>query len=332
MSLTRRALVSLTAAAAVAPTVARADTSTLRLGIQYGLTYLPFAVAQHERMIERQAKALGIGELQIVYNRSAGGTAQNDALLAGSLDCASTGFPSFLILWSKVPTRLAIKGLMSYGSTPLFLLTRNPAVKTLKDFTDADRIAVPAVKSSIQAMMLQMASKQEWGQFDKLDHLTVSRSHPDALVAMLSNSEIDSDFSAPPYQYQALAHKEIHTVTTSEQIFGGPSSNGLLYMTEQFHNANPGAVQALNLALREALALIRAEPKQAAQMYLEITNEKTDPALVLETITAPGTIWDAVPRGTMQFAKFMSETGAIAKTPSDWKGVFFPQAYDLAGS
>lgn len=332
MTPTRRTLLGLAAAAAVPPTVARAEITSLRLGIQYGLTYLPFAVAQHERMIERQAKELGVGDLEIVYNRSAGGTTQNDALLAGSLDCASTGFPSFLILWSKLPARLAIKGLMSYGNTPLFLLTRNPKVKTIADFSDADRIAVPAVLSSIQAMMLQMAAKQQWGQFDRLDHLTVSRSHPDALVAMLSNSEIDSDFSAPPYQYQALEHKEIHTVTTSEAIFGGPSANGLLYMTERFHDANPRVVQALNLGLREALALVRAEPKQAAAMYLDATKEKIDPELVLQTITAPGTMWDAAPRGTMQFANFMHDTGAIAKTPAAWKDVFFPEAYDLPGS
>lgn len=332
MTPTRRTLLQLAAAAAVKPSVARAETATLRLGIQYGLTYLPFAVAQHEQMIERQAKALGLGDLEIVYNRSAGGTTQNDAMLAGGLDCASTGFPSFLILWSKLPARLAVKGLMSYGNTPLFLLTRNPKVKTIADFSDADRIAVPAVKSSIQAMMLQMAAKQQWGQFDKLDHLTVSRSHPDALIAMLSHSEIDSDFSAPPYQYEALTHPEIHTVATSEAIFGGPSANGLLYMTERFHDANPGVVKALNLGLREALAFVPADPQRAATMYLETTKEKIDPALVLKTITAPGTIWDAAPRGTMQFANFMHETGTIAKVPSGWKEVFFPEAYDLPGS
>ena len=329
---TRRTLMRLAAAAAAAPSIARAETATLRLGIQYGLTYLPFAVAQHERMIERQAKALGLGALEIVYNRSAGGTAQNDALLAGGLDCASTGFPSFLILWSKLPARLAVRGLMSYGTTPLFLLTRNPAVKTIADFTDTDRIAVPAVKSSIQAVMLQMAAKRQWGQFDKLDHLTVSRSHPDALIAMLSNSEINSDFGAPPYQYEALTHPEIHTIATSEAIFGGPSANGLLYMTERFHDANPGVVKALNLGLREALAFVRAEPKQAAAIYLDVTQERTSPALVLQTITAPGTIWDAAPRGTTQFANFMHETGSIAKVPPGWKDVFFPEAYDLPGS
>ena len=71
------------------------------MGIQYGITYLPFAVAQHERTIERRAKEAGLGDVNVEWNRVAGGNVLNDALLAGQLDCAATGYPSFLILWSK---------------------------------------------------------------------------------------------------------------------------------------------------------------------------------------------------------------------------------------
>jgi NitT/TauT family transport system substrate-binding protein len=256
----------------------------------------------------------------------------NDSLLAGQLDCAATGFPSFLILWSKTRGARGIKGLMSYGNTPLYLLTRNNAVKTIADFADADRIAVPAVKSSVQAMMLQMAAEKLWGQFDKLDRLTVSRGHPDAIAALLSmQGEINSAFSAPPYQYQALENPGIRVVTTSEEIFGGPCSNGLLYMTEAFHRQNPAVVQAINLGMRDALDLINQDPRRAAEMYLETTGEKAPLELVLKTVTAPGTTWEAAPHGVMRFAEFMRRTGSIPKAPESWKDVFFPQAHDLPG-
>lgn len=336
MTATRRTLLQAAAAslapvAAMLPRQTRAETREIRIGIQYGLTYLPFAVMQHERMIERWAQALGLGEVTVTLSRSAGGTTMNDALLAGTLDCAATGFPSFFVLWSKARGRLAIKGLASYGNTPLLLLTRNPAVKTVADFSDADRIAVPAVKSSIQAIMLQMAAEKQWGQFDRLDPLTVSRSHPDAMIAMTSNSEINSAFSAPPYQYQALDRPGIHVVTTSEEIFGARSSNGLLYMTEYFHDQNPGAAKAINGGLRDALELVTADPKRAAEMYLAVTGEKIDVATVLRTTTAPGTVFEATPHGTMRFAAFMHRTGVISKQPAEWKDVFFPEAWDLAG-
>lgn len=331
MQATRRTILKLAAAGAMLPSVARAETKEIRIGIQYGMTYMPFAVAQHERMIERHAKEAGLGDITVTWNLSAGGTTMNDALLAGTLDCAATGFPSFFVLWSKARGRLAIKGLASYGNTPLLLLTRNPAVKTLADFTDADRIALPAVKSSIQAIMLQMACEKQFGQLDRLDHITVSRSHPDAMIAMVSGAEIDSTFSAPPYEYLALDKPGIHQVMSSEEIFGGPSSNGLLYMTEYFHDQNPGIAKAINLGLREGLAVVAADPKRAAAMYLAVSGEKIDPALVQRVITAPGTVWEATPRGTMQFANFMHRTGAIAKAPAGWKDVFFAEAHDLPG-
>jgi NitT/TauT family transport system substrate-binding protein len=331
MQATRRTLIQAAIGGLLLPRLAQAETREIRIGIQYSLTYLAFAVAQHERTIEARARQLGLGDITITYNRSAGGTTMNDALLAGTLDAAATGFPSFFVLWAKARGRLAIKGLMSYGNTPLFLLTRNPAVKTVGDFTDADRIGVPAVKSSIQAMMLQMAAEKQFGQFDRLDHLTLSRSHPDAMIEMVSGGQLDSDFSAPPYQYEALGHPGIHTVTTSEAIFGGPSSNGLLYMTEAFHDQNPTMVKAINLGLRDAMALIDADPPHAAEMYLTVTGEKLPIETVLRVITAPGTRFEATPHGAMQFAQFMHRTGTIAKAPANWQEVFFSEAYDLPG-
>ena len=332
MQLRRRTLLQGAAAGALLPSLARAESNTLRIGIQYGVTYLPFAVMQHEAMVEKRAKALGLGDITISYSRSAGGTTMNDALLSGDMDCAATGFPSFFTLWSRGRGRYAIKGLMSYGTSPLLLLTRNPAVKALTDFTDVDRISVPAVKSSIQAIMLQMAADKQWGEYDRLDHLTVSRSHPDAIAGLLSDrSELDSAFSAPPYEFMAVNKPGIHVVTTAADIFGGPSSNGMVYLTERFHDSNPKLVGALSAGLREALALVVQDPQRAAAMYLEISGEKIDSALLQRTITAPGTIWEPAPRGTKRFADFMHKTGTIAKAPDTWKDVFFSEAYDLPG-
>ena len=47
-----------------------------------------------------------------------------------------------------------IKGMTALQSMPFYLMSRNPAVKTLKDFSDGDRIALPAVKITIQSLIL----------------------------------------------------------------------------------------------------------------------------------------------------------------------------------
>lgn len=312
---------------------ATAETKTVRMGGQYGLTYLPFAVVEHEKLIEKNAKALGLGDIKAEWVRSAGGTTQNDALLSGNLDFAATGYPSFFLLWSRGRGKFDIKALASYGSTPLLLVTRDPNVKTIKDFSQKNRIALPAVKSSVQAIFLQMYAEKNLGKFDALDGITVSRAHPDAMVAVLSGrGEIDSAFSAPPFQHQLLAAPGIHLVASGNDLFGGPSSNGVLYLTERFHKENPKTVTAVFNALKEALDLISKDKKRAAEIYLAVSGDKLGAAEVLRTIDAKDTIYDAVPRGTMKFAEFMQRNGSIPTAPKSWKDVFFEEAHSLPGN
>jgi NitT/TauT family transport system substrate-binding protein len=312
---------------------AQAEPMTIRMGTQFGLTYLPFAVIEHEKLIEKQAKARGLGDVEVKWLRSAGGNVLNDALLSGSLDFAATGFPSFLVLWARGKDKFDIKALSSYGTTPLLLLTRDPNVKSIADFSSKNRIAVPAVKSSIQAILIQMAAEKLFGKYDKLDELTISRSHPDAAAALLSGvGEIDSHFSAPPFQYQELDKQGIRVVTTSNEIFGGPLSNGVLYLTEKFHNANPKTIAAVNTALREALDLINRDKRRAIEMYLAISGDKISVDDALKTVSDQNTIFDATPRGSMKYAEFMKRTGGATLAPQDWKELFFQEAHDLPGN
>ncbi len=178
-----------------------AETATLNLGVQRGMTYLPFIVMQREHFVEKQAEKAGIPGLNVVYNVFSGGPAMTDGLLSSSIDVAATGIPSFVALWAKGKGKLAVRGLSSYGTLPIALVTRNPNVHTLADFTDKDRIATPGVKTSTQSIFLRMAAEKMYGlaQVDHFDSITVGRGHPDAMAAMLGGTEINSHFAIPPY-------------------------------------------------------------------------------------------------------------------------------------
>ena len=63
------ALLTLVLAGAAAP--AQAETSKVRIGLQFGLTYLPIMVAHSERMIEKHAKAQGLPEVEVTLQREA---------------------------------------------------------------------------------------------------------------------------------------------------------------------------------------------------------------------------------------------------------------------
>src|SRR5262249_16210064 len=147
-----------------------------------------------------------------------------------------------LVIWAKTRSSFDLRGVAAYNTLPLTLVTRNPNVKTVKDFTDNDRIAVPAVKASTQAIMLQMPAEQPFapGQHTKPHHLPISRGHPDAMAALLSDrSEITAHFGAPPYVDLELKRPGIHAVTNAREIFGGPVTVGMTYAPAKFRRDNP---------------------------------------------------------------------------------------------
>jgi NitT/TauT family transport system substrate-binding protein len=311
-----------------------AETDRVRIGIQYGLTYLPFAVIDHESLIQKRASAAGLPRLAVTFIRSAGGEVMNDGLISGNLDLAATGFPSFVTLWAKGRGKVNVRGLLSYGYSPIMLVTRNPAVKSVRDFTDKDRIAVPAVRSSIQAIFLEIAAEKAFGPQEtrKLDYITVSRSHPDAMAGLLGNTEINSHFSVPPYVFQELKDPRVHVVTTAQEIVGSPVSNGVLYATERFHDANPKVIAAVEEAMREAIDIINSDPRRAAEGYLAVSGERSTPEAIVDLIGKPGTGYNIVPQGSLLIARFMHRTGMVNTEPAGWKEMFFPETQNEPGN
>ena len=142
-----------------------------------------------------------------------------------------------------------------------------PEVTSLKDLTDSDRIALPAVKVSIQAVTLEMAAEQAFGpgQYGKLDRLTVSMAHPDAMTAMLSGkSEIIGHFGSAPFQDQELADPRVHRLLNSYDVLGGPATFNVVWAEKRFHDYNPKTYGAFLSALEEAMRVIRDDPPRAA--------------------------------------------------------------------
>ena len=138
---------------------ARAQVPEIRFAQQFSMGYLQFNVMKHQALIEKHAKALGIPEVKVVWNTFNGPDAMNDALLSGAIDIASGGVPGLLTIWAKTRgTAQEVRGVSGLSQQSILLTSRNPNVKTIKDFTSADRIALPAVKVSAQAVLLQMAA------------------------------------------------------------------------------------------------------------------------------------------------------------------------------
>src|SRR5579864_3096934 len=245
---------------------------------QHGLPYLPLMVMDALQLVQKHATRLGIPSLKPEYKSLGGTQSLIDALLSRQMDFGVTGVPSLATLWDKTAgTANEVRALSAVQSMPFMLVTNKPGIRTIKDFTSQDKIAVPAIKVSSQAICLQMAAAKEWGddQYAKLDAYTITRSHPDAAVAVMSKSaEVDSHYSVAPYYYLELATAGVHNVLKSYDTLGGPGTNGVMLMSKRFHDANPKVTQAVYAALNEAEEFINKNPGDAAQIYIKTTNEK----------------------------------------------------------
>ena len=170
--------------------------SEVTLSRQPGIFYMPSHIMEKNKLIEKHAAALGVPGVTTKWINLSGGGAQTDALLAGSVDILNTGTGNLLLLWDR--TRGGVKGIVATSAQPMTLISRDPNIKSIKDFGANDKIAVPTVKVSTQAIVLQIAAAEAFGadQWSKLDVNTVQLGHPDAYVALTNTQhEVRNHFS-----------------------------------------------------------------------------------------------------------------------------------------
>ena len=321
-------------AALVAAVPAQAE-GQLRVAQQFGITYLLLNVAQDQKLIEKHGKQLGV-PITVEWVQLSGGNAVNDALLSGSIDVAGAGVGPLLTIWDRTAGRQNVKGVASLGNFPYYLVSTNPAVKTIADFGDKDRIALPAVTVSVQARILQMAAAKRWGagEFARLDRLTQTVPHPDAAAAVIAGrTEINGHFATPPFQEQELSgNPKAHIVLSSYDVLGGPSSSTVLYATEKYVKENPKTYRAFIDALAEAAELAAKNPELAADAYLRVTGAKIDRAFLVKVLRNPQFQYKVAPQNTLGLAQFLYQAGAIRKQPASWRDYFFEHPALASGS
>ena len=314
---------------------ARAEVSELRVAKQYGLGYLQMMMMEDQQLIEKHAKAAGLGELKVTWATFRSSDVMNDAVISGTVEFVCLGPAGLATIWAKTRGNIDVRGVAAMNAQPNFLNTRRPEIKTITDFSDRDRIALPAVKVAFQALALQMAAAKQWGvaNYAKLDHLTVSMAHPDGMAALLSGGgEITAHYTSAPFQYKELAAPGIHKVLDSYQVMGGPYSFNVIAATAKFRAANPKTYAAFLAALQDATDQINRDKPAAAEAYLRIAKDKAPAAEILAMLNDPQISFDLVPKRLMKVVEFMQEVGTIKVKPASWKELFFDNAHALPGS
>lgn len=301
---------------------------------QFGIGYLILDVVRDQQLIEKQGKKQGL-DIKVDWRTLSGATAMNEALLSGALDVASAGVPPLLTLWDRTKGRQNVKAIASLGSMPNYLLSNNPAVKSVKDLSDKDRIAVPAAGVGFQSRTLQIETAKLFGNADykRFDKISVSLPHPDASAALIAGgSEISTHFSSPPFQYQALEHKNVHKILSSYDVLGGQATFNVLYTTQKFHDENPKTYRAFYDALAEAAQIINADKNKAAETYIRAEKSRLPLPLVQKIVNDPEISFTVSPERTFVYAQKLNELGVLKNKADSWKDYFFNEAWQNPGS
>jgi NitT/TauT family transport system substrate-binding protein len=264
------------------------------------------------------------------------GAAMNETLLSGSVDVASGGLSVLLTIADRTRGNANVRGMMALSDSPILFNTTDPRIRSIQDYGENDRIAVTAVKVTHHAIILQMAAVKAFGWENrfKLDPLTVSMAHPDAMTAILAQRhEVRTHGATIPFASQELADPRAHTVINSYDVVGGRHTVAAIYTTEKWKKDNPKAYTAVYKGLSEAMEIIRANKHEAAETYIRV--EK--PKLTVEQVEAILSNEDLVsfvpaPSKVLIHADFMFRMGSLKHKPEGWKDFFFENAADLNGS
>lgn len=319
------------------PAAARAEVDEVRIPVGAGgMGFLPLLVMEKQGLVEKHAREAGLDGLKVTWINFGGPSVVNDALLSGAAHFAPAGPPAFLTMWARTRGAQKVVGAAAMTSMPMYLNTNADRIKSLDDLREGDRMAVTSVKVSIPAIIMQMVARERYGaaQYDRFDRYTVSMTHPDAVIALLTKRlEVNLHFASPPFHQRELKEPGIHTVLNSDGVMGGSTTFTMLYTTRAFHDENPKTYRAVIAALREALAFIKREPDAAARLFLAGADGRGwSEAEIAAVIRSPEIVFTTQPQNVMKYAAFMADVGTLKARPSSWRDLFFPDAELQDGS
>lgn len=280
----------------------KAGSKELSIAAQYGLAYAPLAVMEKNKLLEKKFPDIKIKWMQLSNTASI-----REAMLSSSVDIGFMAIPPFLIGWDKGMIWKIFSGV---SSCRVSLVTNKKNIKSIKDLSKQDKIALPQ-PGSVQHILLSMSAERELGNPNALDNQLVSLSHPDATTALLAKGDISCHFSTPPYLEKELNNPGIHEILDGKEIMGSDFTFVVGVTTVKFHDDNPKLYEAFLGALRESVNFINHNPERAAAIIASANGITKDE--VLRYLNSKDIQFGTAVKGLEKFMSFMRKTNYITK-------------------
>jgi NitT/TauT family transport system substrate-binding protein len=305
-----------------APTAgADKDYGEVKLGYQFGTSYLPVEVIAEHQLLEKRLK------VKVTKQQLGGGAALTEAMIAGATDIGFMGLGPFFVGWAKgIDWKIAA----SMQDMPIGLNAIKPGAKSLQDIGPTDKIAVPGI-NSIQHVMLAMEAQKQLGDARALDKNLVVMAHPDGERALMARSEVTFHYTAPPFLERERKQPGVTAIVDSYVTMGQSHTFNVAVVTAKFKNERPEVYKAFAEAMEEAVAWIRENPDKAADLMIKL-GDTTPKEQLIAQITDKSVVWTTEPHGLQKFAAFMKEAKFIEKLPKDWLAVTWENLHGKQGN
>ena len=301
---------------------------------QRGLLYLPVDLMVSGGILQKEASKLGLGQIEATAT-ALSGPGPVDAILSGAADYGTVALPSLLTIWEKTRgTANEVKAVGTVSNGAMTLYSINPNVKTLADFTDKDRIAVPTVRLSFNAMMLQMAAEKLWNDPHRLDHLTVALGHPDAVAAPLCR--VRQGLHHRAYRRAALyrsrtQHSRRPHRHRQPQGVRRPAHPDYAARHQADERKESALFQAVANALEESIKVADADKRAATVLWKDAQKAPESLDDLVAQLNDPGFEFTSQPHRIAYFAAFLHRIGSMKVQLADWKELFWEPAHQQHG-
>ncbi len=297
----------------------------VRIGIGFGLAFLPTYICEDLKLVEKHAKELHL-DVKASYQRFLGAGAMADAIASGLIDMGPFGTAPLLVAWEQANgTPQQILAISGITTMPLTLLSSQPNVATIADLGPADRIAMPSLTAP-QMYLLELQSEKVFNQYDRLRDQVVVLSPSASIAALVAGAgAATAYFSSPPFTQLALRDATVHRVLSSSDVMSGKASFLIMGATRGYVAAHPPMPAVIDKAMAEAARIIRDDPRRAAQIYLTHEPSKSLSAPAIEAVLREiKDEFGSAIYGVQAFADFMGRHGELKNPPQSWKDIVAP--------
>lgn len=284
----------------------------LVIAYQSSIAYAPLIVMQEKGLIEKHFD----GEVEVDWQLAANGAAINDGITAGSIDVGCMGAaPAITGMQAGIPYKI-FTGL---SSQPYAILTNQDDIKSLKDITADDQIAITNINSHPH-ILLAMAAKAELGDARALDGNLVVLANADGYSSIISGA-VQCHMVISPYNFMEVATGEINEIPVSKEVW--PDGNTFIVGVAgtKLQEEKPELYEALCKATEEAMTFIAENPEETAEILAKGYDASAEE--ILTWMNDSRSKYDTKLQGVMELANFMVEEGFLEEGPQDISEIAF---------